>query len=641
MTALELYSEPFNPTGNVASEGIQNTLGRPTMDLLTMLVRETVQNSWDARRDPTGGVTYGLAGWALDEEARRVARGEVFRQEPPNLPIHEILSSNPMVLAVYDRGTTGLGGPIRADQLSEEARDFVDFLRNVGQPPDKEFGGGTFGYGKSSLYMASRVRTILVHTRCTYAGAEESRLMGAALGPQFQAGGHPFTGRHWWGGFANDRVIDPIVGESADAIASALGMPEYTEGETGTTILVIAPRLEDREPLDAMRFMGEGLLWNFWPKMIGRADGPPAMEFRLRWEGEPLDLPDPAHHAPLSGFVPALRAARESTPGESSPTMEVGEIRSQRPNRRLGMLALNRFPWLERSNKTDSSGPDALSGGAAIEGPAHHVALMRQAELVVRYLVGPELPTAAIEYGGVFITDPETDDSFAKAEPPTHDDWVPTVLENRAERRNVNVALREIRNALVDFATPRSGGSAEGSQVPLGAFAEGLGGLMPAEEGVGASVVPPPAGGPRGGGGNSRELRSGSGGDGSGGSSGSGAEGRATRPGLEIVEEPHLEEVDDSAAVVASFRVTGSSRSEEAIVSARAAVAVADGDSLERDAPAGGYVPMVLWWRNSDGDLIRGEPTIAVPVNDDGIWSVAVDTDPDTTLVLRLSIQAE
>ena len=24
-------------------------------------------------------------------------------------------------------------------------RDFVDFVRNIGQPPDKDFGGGSFG----------------------------------------------------------------------------------------------------------------------------------------------------------------------------------------------------------------------------------------------------------------------------------------------------------------------------------------------------------------------------------------------------------------------------------------------------------------------------------------------------------------
>src|SRR5690242_8639276 len=48
MTSLELFSEPFAKTGNMAAEGFKRLLGRPTLDLLQTFVREGIQNVLDA-----------------------------------------------------------------------------------------------------------------------------------------------------------------------------------------------------------------------------------------------------------------------------------------------------------------------------------------------------------------------------------------------------------------------------------------------------------------------------------------------------------------------------------------------------------------------------------------------------------------
>ena len=42
MRPLELYSERFSPNGNVTSEGVINQLGRPELDIHSLLIRETV-----------------------------------------------------------------------------------------------------------------------------------------------------------------------------------------------------------------------------------------------------------------------------------------------------------------------------------------------------------------------------------------------------------------------------------------------------------------------------------------------------------------------------------------------------------------------------------------------------------------------
>jgi len=152
MRPLDLQSEQFSATGNVASEGVLNQLGRPNLSMITVLVRETVQNSWDARLSDAGGIHFGIAGRTLTDEQVQALRQIIFANQSGRLILDRALAStsNFQVLEVYDRGTTGLGGPTRADRSGSdgEPRNFVNLLRNVGLPPAKPLGGGTFGYGK-------------------------------------------------------------------------------------------------------------------------------------------------------------------------------------------------------------------------------------------------------------------------------------------------------------------------------------------------------------------------------------------------------------------------------------------------------------------------------------------------------------
>jgi hypothetical protein len=82
VSPLHLFSEPFGPLGNVAGEGVLNPLGRPPMDPLTVMVRESVQNTWDARARTEGGVRYQLALWTVQERALDVLRHSVFGELP-------------------------------------------------------------------------------------------------------------------------------------------------------------------------------------------------------------------------------------------------------------------------------------------------------------------------------------------------------------------------------------------------------------------------------------------------------------------------------------------------------------------------------------------------------------------------------
>ena len=45
---LAWYPKPFGP-GDMDGSGEKKVLGRPEVDMVDLLVRETAQNSWDAR----------------------------------------------------------------------------------------------------------------------------------------------------------------------------------------------------------------------------------------------------------------------------------------------------------------------------------------------------------------------------------------------------------------------------------------------------------------------------------------------------------------------------------------------------------------------------------------------------------------
>lgn len=63
MTRLAWFPEPFHAYGAFAGEGTRRILGKPRLDPLTVLIRETVQNSWDARRHDGEAVEFAVDGW--------------------------------------------------------------------------------------------------------------------------------------------------------------------------------------------------------------------------------------------------------------------------------------------------------------------------------------------------------------------------------------------------------------------------------------------------------------------------------------------------------------------------------------------------------------------------------------------------
>lgn len=469
---LDLFSETFAATGGFAGDGAAKLLGKPRIDPFQTVLREAIQNSWDARDTRRQlGITVGLR--TLEGQEAALLRTAMAADLPPSQSgksresLERFLSSRrPRVLEICDFGSKGLGGPTRSDlpRSSGDQTDFVDFFRDIGSPQDKPQGGGTYGYGKSALYLASGCSSILVDTLTTDQRRSVRRFMGCHIGASYSVarGGQRgrYTGRHWWGKADPDSAsaIEPIEGDRAEKLAEGLGFPARTAKRSGTTVCILDPFLGDEffdsSTLDvdvAARKLAETLLWHFWPKMIVRESGSPDISFELVVERQRIALPDPAQCHPVSHFVKAYRDLK-------SPAGR--EIRTRTKDSRLvGRLGQHRAVAEERSQGILSPSisliPDRLS----------HIAVMRPVELVVRYFEFAADPHGRIDSAGVFICDDAEDVevAFAKSEPPAHDDWsVDDLPKASLAKRYVKAAIDAVNEAGSAWFAPSIPPRAEG-----------------------------------------------------------------------------------------------------------------------------------------------------------------------------------
>lgn len=447
----EWWAQPFRPEGDNTGSGIKNQLGRPKLGEYEVLVREAVQNSWDARRDDGSTVSVKFSIKRLGQQAK--AWKKMFGSS--TLPgkagkALQNLGPDSLILIVSDRGTVGLDGPIRSDEAVPEggSANFIQFLRNVGEARDTELGGGTYGFGKGIYYRISQASAILVDSRNMEPGKSGRRLMGAALSDAFDdQNGRRFTGRHWWGAVVGG-VPDPLLGEQAEITARKLGLPGFEEGKTGSDIVMLLPNLDLEEEKETPLTLGERLrkhiYWNLWPKFQTQSRSQ-AIHFSVEVEGKALEFPAIENIPVLKDFARTLDniMLRKGT-----------DYSLKKYGRPLGEFSTE---WVVQSMSTSlNEAADSILRDPPVESPYRHVARMRQAELVVDYFPAAQMPTPEIGYVGVFRATAFADHHFAHAEPPTHDDWSTAGLTG-SDLGVVRGAVSFIRDQCEALVNARSG----------------------------------------------------------------------------------------------------------------------------------------------------------------------------------------
>ena len=483
---LDCYSEPFGSTGNIGDNFIR-LLGAPTLDTVQTLVRESVQNIADAAKLGDGPeILIRLRRLTPDqaETLWNVALGDLPESHDT---IGKFAAARRrdavVVLEICDFRTTGLGGPTRSDRIpvGTEDTDFIDFLRNIGVPRNTDHGGGTYGFGKVALYRASACRTILVDTHPV--GTDESgrRLIGCHIGSSFEVaeGGmaRRYTGRHWWGtADPQDGIVDPLTGPEAARLASLVGFPDRGPNRTGTSIMIIDALADDEasesgehDLRDTGHRIIESLLWYFWPRMMQSSDPRKRFDCRVEVDGEVLEIPAPESCPPLDLFCKAMVAVRNEQGNDVRP------ISCGRPITHLGTLAI------ERGLRVPPNRLVADPAGSLFPVRAHHIALMRPVELVVKYLEGQPAPHEGASWAGVFRVsdDQRVEQAFADSEPPAHDDWAPESLPKGNEKTYVNVAIKQLRKIASEMGNAQTNPARSNASGPsLARIADRLGAAL-------------------------------------------------------------------------------------------------------------------------------------------------------------------
>ncbi|MGH8571378.1 MAG: hypothetical protein ACREX8_02230, partial [Gammaproteobacteria bacterium] len=521
---------------------------------------------------------------------------------PPDLragiPLADALTADALILVVSDRRTVGLGGPLRAGHRAPagERPDFVQFLRNIGEPNDNQFGGGTYGFGKSIFFRVSQVSTILVDTRTHDSQPAGRRLMGSSLGPSwFDADDRRHTGRHWWGTVV-DNVPDPLVNDHAADVADDLVLPGFQDHESGTDIVMLAPDLgtlggpdpRPRTPAEAAEFLVSSLLWHLWPKMVPDPQGR-HMQFSADLDREPVDIPDPAGVPELQPFVRAMQRVRRG---------DADAYRRTVAPRHAGGFSLE-------PDAADAGPPNPVIDAARpFEGPSRHVARMRTAELVVDYLEGTPHPNPLLRYGAVFKATEDADEHFAASEPPTHDSWVETGLTGTTKGvvQRARLFIHNQIRATFASAPPPTGDS----KASLGELSSRLAGLVP-------QSLP--------------DL------DGEVGGRGSGAGGGRTGA-PRLLGTPILKMRDNGPVLLARVLI-GASDTERA-VTAEAHVVI-DGGAQEQTPPIGASTPSILGWSSVTGDTeaVTG-PVLRLPPGPTVEWWVSATHVQDAVVGFRV-----
>lgn len=461
MIDLDWVPKSFGP-GDIAGEGTNRLLGT-SVPPASLLVRETAQNSWDARL-PDGVPEYQLRFRRLSARTLRTMSEHVFRETAPSgRLLSDLAESSLDAIEVLDRGTTGLGGPTQNDMPSSGTSNYRDFILTVGAPRDNEYGGGTYGFGKSAVFRASSCGTIIVWTRIRSDGGDfEERFIAAAVNPNFADRGVRYTGQQWWGHRHDGHAVasvEPVTGKDAHELGSCLFERGFLPDETGTSIMILAPSY-DTDRADFISDARGAITQNLWAKMISPQSDERRMQLTLTENGVVVPLIEVTESPVLTAKAQCLSAVRaaDDHAGEVPFGVIPKEIWCHSPKRLLGHLALSPY-W-------PGDDPFADLG--------NRITFMRnQAELVVEDREYPRLENGRDFWVGVFKPTLEMDSCFSEAEPPTHDTWNPSSLRGRG-KTFVNVALKRIADSLKEYLNPPASDSEAEDQVSTGELAERL-----------------------------------------------------------------------------------------------------------------------------------------------------------------------
>ena len=407
-----------------------DSLRRTNLSPVEVLVRESVQNSLDERRDDIDQpvrirferrVLVGIDKQRFIETLglrELAARRTYFRATPNWFPSgsEDLLQmSDPdielPILVISDFNTKGLGG--RWNRRGSRNDRFFNLVFGIGgsqkwnNEDETARSLGSYGYGKMVFAMCSYIRTVLYYSTFRPdqgAGDDNCRAMATAFLPPHSKDDIDYAGHAYFGNDCQDQQIPrrPLVGDDAHAWIRKLGLPQRSEDETGTSVVIPATSAEMHEIVECCE------RW-WWPRM---RDTAPVRRVKFEFVDKGIEVPgcNPRSRSELSPFLDCYKLIKSSRAGDGYVIKDI-DVRAGEKRRRAGRLVL----------KTLGAVDDTYESGKSF---VNCVALIRDG-LVIKYenAFAHEDKAPVI---GIFVPDnkPETFQAFVLSEPPSHDEWV-------------------------------------------------------------------------------------------------------------------------------------------------------------------------------------------------------------------------
>lgn len=501
----------FGYTGNIFLKSLDGSEIIPT----DLLLRESVQNSCDARKDPKKPVDFYMKGYHLTEaQALKLSQLLQDTNEKASIRLGEMITPHLFCVEVLDKGTVGLLGPyqqydINGESIHSDVFNFRDFVLNMGGQKDGQ-SGGIFGIGKAAFFKVSKLKAVAIYTRTVYNNMPETRFI-----IRFFLENEANNLDKFWIADDNPNKYQlelapyPFLNEKADSLAKILGMTQYSEDEFGTSVLIFDADLQDDSEDNGIRASSEDVFKNyipkriphwFWPKMITKIPGE-QIRFHLECDGMEIPILPPDHKdSPYWPFCEAYHCWKNRDPSDVDGLIEI-----KNPKVTVGYVTTSQQPFFMLN-------PEGIKELFNSDNNVC-IAYMRGVELIVRY---KNITVTGLENEYLFAmfhtdvvahaADEEegaVEKAFRDSENQTHDQWLPSQLRDR-QKTYVRLGLRRIdeylKNSFNKAEEPISSSSVSGI------LATSLGKFLPFGSGSGSSTSGSGSSG-GGGGGRNRTVR--------------------------------------------------------------------------------------------------------------------------------------
>lgn len=212
------------------------------MPILDLLVRESIQNSLDAKNEIDPYVTVEF----FTGEFNKVSLNSELEGITDSLN-RKYWKNEYKYIAVRDSNTVGLTGKLHYDEVTDnQYGNLLKLIYEISKPQEAEGAGGSWGLGKT-VYFRVGIGLVIYYSRIiNEQGQYESRLAASLVENEMETDslipalpGKSKRGIAWWGQNIGENKTKPITDEQyIEKILKIFNMDLYAGDLTGTTIII-------------------------------------------------------------------------------------------------------------------------------------------------------------------------------------------------------------------------------------------------------------------------------------------------------------------------------------------------------------------------------------------------------------------